>query len=51
MRICDECNFGTYGGRCIICGGQGASLQLAVEEEELTRLAAGISDAYYCTVR
>lgn len=23
MRICDECNFGTYGGRCIICGSPG----------------------------
>ncbi|KAI0940915.1 hypothetical protein AcV7_003159 [Taiwanofungus camphoratus] len=25
VRICDECNFGTYGGRCIICGSPGAS--------------------------
>ena len=24
VRICDECNFGTYGGRCIICGSPGA---------------------------
>lgn len=23
VRICDECNFGTYGGRCIICGAPG----------------------------
>lgn len=23
VRICDECNFGTYGGRCIVCGGHG----------------------------
>lgn len=23
VRICDECNFGTYGGRCIICGSPG----------------------------
>ena len=26
VRICDECNFGTYGGRCIICGAPGKSL-------------------------
>jgi hypothetical protein len=26
VRTCDDCNFGTYGGRCIICGSQGASL-------------------------
>ncbi|KAG6381485.1 PHF5-like protein-domain-containing protein [Boletus reticuloceps] len=25
VRICDECNFGTYGGRCIICGSPGIS--------------------------
>lgn len=25
VRICDECNFGTYGGRCIICGSPGSS--------------------------
>ena len=26
VRICDECNFGTYGGRCIICGSPGEFL-------------------------
>lgn len=31
VRICDECNFGTYGGRCIICGSPGVSLLLASE--------------------
>ncbi|KDE06171.1 hypothetical protein MVLG_03453 [Microbotryum lychnidis-dioicae p1A1 Lamole] len=25
VRICDECNFGTYGGRCIVCGSKGIS--------------------------
>lgn len=25
VRTCDDCNFGTYGGRCIICGSQGTS--------------------------
>lgn len=30
VRICDECNFGTYGGRCIICGSPGACLPLCL---------------------
>ena len=25
VRICDECNYGSYQGRCVICGGQGVS--------------------------
>ncbi|KAJ3765288.1 PHD finger-like domain-containing protein 5A [Lentinula raphanica] len=25
VRICNECNFGSYGGRCIICGSPGIS--------------------------
>ena len=25
VRICDECNYGTYQGRCVICGGPGVS--------------------------
>ncbi|CAI5463550.1 unnamed protein product [Closterium sp. Yama58-4] len=25
VRICDECNYGSYQGRCVICGGQGIS--------------------------
>ncbi len=25
VRICEECNFGSSGGKCIICGGQGVS--------------------------
>merc|ERR1739845_262122 len=24
-RICDECNYGSYQGRCVICGGAGIS--------------------------
>lgn len=26
VRICEECNFGSSGGKCIICGGQGVSV-------------------------
>ena len=25
VKICDECNFGSFQGRCTICGGQGIS--------------------------
>ncbi|KAF9790588.1 PHF5-like protein-domain-containing protein [Thelephora terrestris] len=25
VRICDECNFGTHGGRCVICDSPGIS--------------------------
>ncbi|KAH9282325.1 PHD finger-like domain-containing protein 5B [Echinococcus granulosus] len=25
VRICDECNYGSYQGRCVICGGTGVS--------------------------
>ena len=25
VRICDECNYGTYQGKCVICGGVGVS--------------------------
>ena len=25
VHICEECNFGTYGGRCIVCGSAGIS--------------------------
>lgn len=24
-RICDECNYGSYQGRCVICGAPGVS--------------------------
>jgi PHD finger-like domain-containing protein 5A len=25
VKVCDECNYGSYKGRCIICGGPGIS--------------------------
>merc|ERR1712227_901988 len=25
VRICDECNYGSFQGRCVICGGPGVS--------------------------
>lgn len=23
VRICDECNYGTFAGKCVVCGGNG----------------------------
>lgn len=51
VRICDECNFGTYGGRCIICGSPGLLLHYAILRTHpnlLLYFPLGISDAYYC---
>lgn len=55
VRICDECNFGTYGGRCIICGSPGKPplpppppLLPFLSLSSADRRLAGISDAYYC---
>ena len=25
VRVCDECNYGSFAGRCVICGGVGVS--------------------------
>ncbi len=25
VRVCDECNYGSYEGRCVICGNPGVS--------------------------
>ena len=25
VRVCDECNYGSFQGRCVVCGGQGIS--------------------------
>ena len=25
VKICDECNYGSFQGRCVICGGIGVS--------------------------
>ena len=38
VRICDECNFGTYGGRCIICSSQGEGHLLCLGGLALTVL-------------
>ena len=42
VRICDECNYGSYQGRCVICGGPGVSdayycKECTVQEKDVCR--------------
>nr|XP_042120914.1 PHD finger-like domain-containing protein 5A isoform X3 [Peromyscus maniculatus bairdii] len=41
VRICDECNYGSYQGRCVICGGPGVSdayycKECTIQEKDVT---------------
>ncbi|CAH7668559.1 PHF5-like protein [Phakopsora pachyrhizi] len=53
VRICDECNFGTYGGRCIICGSPGISAECTRLEKDrdgcpkIVNLGASRTDLFY----
>ncbi|KAM7130701.1 PHD finger-like domain-containing protein 5A isoform X3 [Ciconia boyciana] len=45
VRICDECNYGSYQGRCVICGGPGVSDAYYCKEctiQEKDTLPAGL---------
>lgn len=35
VKVCDECNYGSYQGRCVICGGQGVSGNSQVNHRRL----------------
>lgn len=50
VRICDECNYGSFQGRCVICGGgkENYIQQKHHNSTEFCFFAAGVSDAYYC---
>jgi len=44
VRICDECNYGSYQGRCVICGGPGVSdayycKECTITEKDVSRIA------------
>jgi len=44
VRICDECNYGSYQGRCVICGGPGVSdayycKECTVTEKDVSMIA------------
>lgn len=45
VRICDECNYGSYQGRCVICGGPGVSD--AYYCRECTILEKDVTDLIY----
>ena len=58
VRICDECNYGSYEGRCVICGGMGISdafyckvlsLDHAPDQESCRELATALA-RQECTV-
>lgn len=43
VRICDECNYGTFQDRCIICGSQGISdayycKECVIQEKDVGRV-------------
>lgn len=47
VRICDECNYGSYAGRCVICGGVGISdayycKECTVQEKDVSPQCHGI---------
>lgn len=54
VRICDECNYGTCQGRCVICGGQGISdayycKECVIQEKDVSviwMLCVGSCDFY-----
>uniref|UniRef100_F6VHY1 PHD finger protein 5A n=1 Tax=Equus caballus TaxID=9796 RepID=F6VHY1_HORSE len=49
VRICDECNYGSYQGRCVICGGPGVSdayycKECTIQEKDVSVLLTFPSD-------
>ena len=51
VRICDECNYGSYAGRCVICGGIGISdayycKECTVQEKDVGRPAPSLVDSF-----
>uniref|UniRef100_A0A8D3CNI9 PHD finger protein 5A n=1 Tax=Scophthalmus maximus TaxID=52904 RepID=A0A8D3CNI9_SCOMX len=48
VRICDECNYGSYQGRCVICGGPGVSdayycKECTIQEKDTRAIQSHIS--------
>lgn len=51
VRICDECNYGSYQGRCVICGGPGVSdayycKECTVQEKDVSYFKVQINIKY-----
>ncbi|XP_028346481.1 PHD finger-like domain-containing protein 5A isoform X3 [Physeter macrocephalus] len=54
VRICDECNYGSYQGRCVICGGPGVSdayycKECTIQEKDAYSQKPASSDAHILT--
>ena len=52
VRICDECNYGSYQGRCVICGGPGVSdayycKECTVQEKDVSAFFVLIQTALF----
>lgn len=52
VRICDECNYGSYQGRCVICGGPGVSdayycKECTIQEKDVSEFKENIN--YFST--
>lgn len=48
VRVCDECNYGSYEGRCVICGGAGVSdayycKECTLQEKDVSFLATRLA--------
>ncbi|CAD0109861.1 unnamed protein product [Aureobasidium uvarum] len=50
VRICDECSFGNYQNKCVVCGGEVRTCFLALLSvgHVADMSSQGISDAFYC---
>jgi PHD finger-like domain-containing protein 5A len=48
VRICDECSFGNYQNKCVVCGGEVRSPYYVLNEAKKLTFWQGISDAFYC---
>lgn len=53
VRICDECNYGSYAGRCVICGGVGISdafycKECTVQEKDVSHFVQLLGMFYVC---
>ena len=51
VRICDECSFGNYQNKCVVCGGEVSflpPLPCLRDQRLMTTWEQGISDAFYC---
>ena len=51
VRICDECNYGSYQGRCVICGGPGVSdayycKECTVQEKDVSAFFFSYSNSF-----